>query len=73
MKCCLCDHQIDVQYTADGKVAWSQGHNAEPLITDGRCCSDCNWSKVIPARFGITMLGDKLNEFRPTTDSDLQT
>lgn len=25
------------------------GNNAEP-INDGRCCDECNWKKVIPAR-----------------------
>jgi hypothetical protein len=25
------------------------GHNAEP-VNSGRCCDDCNWAVVIPAR-----------------------
>lgn len=25
------------------------GHNAQP-VKDGRCCTDCNWMTVIPAR-----------------------
>jgi hypothetical protein len=30
------------------------GNNAEP-VNSGRCCDDCNWSTVIPARLkGIT-------------------
>ena len=28
---------------------WTGGHNAEP-INHGRCCSNCNAIKVIPAR-----------------------
>jgi hypothetical protein len=30
-------------------------HNAEP-VTDERCCSDCNATVVIPARFYIMRL-----------------
>jgi len=60
MKCCLCEHQVEVQYTAEGEVAWDQGHNAEPLIEAGRCCSNCNWTKVIPARLGARMIGERL-------------
>ena len=28
------------------------GHNAEP-VKDGRCCTDCNYLKVIPARMDL--------------------
>tara|TARA_Y100000310_G_scaffold338715_1_gene429211 strand:+ start:1654 stop:1806 length:153 start_codon:yes stop_codon:yes gene_type:complete len=44
MKCCLCGKEIEVEVNG-----WSEGNNAEPL-KDGRCCNDCNASKVIPAR-----------------------
>ena len=32
-----------------GKVVWDQGNNAYPVKV-GRCCDDCNWNQVIPAR-----------------------
>ena len=39
-KCSLC-----------GKQCEGFGHNPEPLKRfEERCCSDCNMSKVIPAR-----------------------
>lgn len=43
MKCCLCKEEIDVQGN------WTEGHNAQPL-KDGRCCTNCNATKVIPER-----------------------
>lgn len=34
------------------------GHNPEPIVPfeEGRCCTDCNGSKVIPARIFIAKL-----------------
>ena len=46
MKCCLCKKKIDVRRT------WAAGHNAQPL-KEGRCCTNCNNAKVIPARFNL--------------------
>lgn len=39
--CCLCD-----------EMSRGMGNNPEPLMKfeDGRCCTDCNKSKVLPAR-----------------------
>jgi hypothetical protein len=34
-------------------VYWTHGHNALP-VKDGRCCTQCNESKVLPARLGMT-------------------
>ena len=39
--CCLCD-----------KFITDYGNNAQPL-KDGNCCSECNATKVIPARLGL--------------------
>jgi len=50
MNCCLCDEEIEKQYTPEGKMFWDTGHNAEPLVKDGRCCEDCNTTKVVPER-----------------------
>jgi hypothetical protein len=41
MICSICDDVIEDEF----------GNNAEP-INSGRCCDDCNWSLVIPARVG---------------------
>ena len=48
MECCLCKKDIDIQVFFNGNT-WKEGHNAQPL-KDGRCCSNCNSTKVIPAR-----------------------
>ena len=49
MKCSLCDGEIEVQRNPKGIVYWTEGHNAAPL-SEGRCCDNCNITKVIPAR-----------------------
>jgi hypothetical protein len=49
MKCSICKEEIDIQYTPEGKPFWTEGHNAEP-INNGRCCTNCNETVVIPAR-----------------------
>lgn len=34
------------------------GNNPEPLAEfEERCCDDCNWNKVIPARIGFVIEG----------------
>ena len=43
MICSICNEEIQ----ANGD--WVLGNNAEP-INEGRCCDDCNWAVVIPAR-----------------------
>jgi len=52
MKCCICEGEIQPQMVND-IVVWDQGNNAEPVVENGRCCDDCNWSVVIPARLGL--------------------
>lgn len=41
MKCCIC-----------GKEMKGHGNNPWPINNDvaKRCCDECNWDKVIPAR-----------------------
>jgi len=39
MKCSICEKEIKDLYP----------HNADP-VTDGKCCTHCNNTKVIPAR-----------------------
>tara|TARA_R100001594_G_scaffold144359_1_gene193335 strand:+ start:2897 stop:3163 length:267 start_codon:yes stop_codon:yes gene_type:complete len=54
MECVLCKGDIDVQIHG-----WDQGHNAQPLA-EGRCCSDCNGVRVIPARIRQVMGDEKM-------------
>ena len=48
--CCICGGSIDAHKTPEGKVYWTEGHNALP-VKDGRCCTQCNDNRVLPARF----------------------
>lgn len=52
MKCDICQGEID-EHSHDGKVYWSQGHNAQPL-SKGRCCDSCNGYVVGFRMFCIT-------------------
>ena len=50
MKCTICRQEIEAQKNPrTGKVFWTKGHNAQP-VSEGRCCSTCNSTVVIPAR-----------------------
>ena len=44
MKCCICGRKIEIK-----NKNWDKGHNAQP-VKSGRCCDDCNFKVVIPAR-----------------------
>lgn len=66
MKCILCENQIDEQ----PKV----GHNPEPIISKGRCCTKCNDTKVIPLRlYNYTILRDRLIHCDDNIVPDLRT
>lgn len=43
-KCSICDGPIDIHTNG-----WKYGHNAQP-VNNGRCCTDCNNTVVIPTR-----------------------
>ena len=47
--CVLCKKGIAPQRTPEGDIFWTHGHNARP-VAEGQCCSDCNYSVVVPAR-----------------------
>ena len=47
--CIICKKEIDPHRNSEGKIFWTDGHNAEP-IANGRCCSKCNNTIVIPQR-----------------------
>ena len=40
-----------------GKEYTHWGNNAQP-INDGRCCDECNYTKVLPARFDLVKKGE---------------
>tara|TARA_R110000796_G_scaffold51800_2_gene122213 strand:- start:371 stop:601 length:231 start_codon:yes stop_codon:yes gene_type:complete len=49
VKCSICNGYIKPLKNKDGKVVWEHGNNAMP-INSGRCCDDCEVTKVIPAK-----------------------
>jgi len=51
MKCSICTNQIDVQSNG-----WEEGHSAFPL-SNGRCCTLCNDTEVIPMRMAFIQSG----------------
>ena len=51
MKCSICKNKIDVQSNG-----WEEGHNALPL-SNGRCCTLCNDTEVIPMRMAFIQSG----------------
>ena len=51
MKCSICTSEIDVQ--ANG---YKEGHNAFP-ISNGRCCTKCNDTEVVPMRMALIASG----------------
>ena len=55
LKCSICGDIIKPNW-----IGWEYGNNAQP-INNGRCCDDCNYAHVIPARYGIDTLNDKCN------------
>lgn len=40
--CCICGREIEA----------NQGNNPQPVVKkpNSRCCNECNWKYVIPAR-----------------------
>ena len=44
-KCDICGDVIGTEISG-----WGGGHNAEPVVENGRCCSDCNTIYVLPLR-----------------------
>jgi hypothetical protein len=40
--CDVCGNAIEEQ--ANG---WANGHNASPIVPDGRCCDSCNVDVVV--------------------------
>lgn len=68
MKCSICNHEIDKQFTSDGKMFWDKGHNPQPVKpnSDDRCCSDCNSSIVLPARLNALFASRASNKNKDT-------
>ncbi len=51
-KCSICGDYIKPDRTPEGKIYWEDGNNAEP-VNSGRCCNDCNLTRVIPLRITL--------------------
>ena len=50
LKCSICHEKIDEHVNPFTlKVYWIEGHNAQP-INNGRCCTICNDTIVVPVR-----------------------
>jgi hypothetical protein len=47
MRCCICGNEILANHHG-----WAGGHNAAPIVMDGRCCEECNYAIVQLARVG---------------------
>lgn len=50
-KCCIC-----------GKKFIGYGNNPDPIKKKGKCCNECNETKVIPARITQMCLKEKSEE-----------
>ena len=57
MKCSICKNKIEIEPISE----WSKGHNPWPIQDKGRCCSECNYGLVVPARLTMA-LGIKVKE-----------
>tara|TARA_B100000780_G_scaffold227744_1_gene167063 strand:+ start:268 stop:528 length:261 start_codon:yes stop_codon:yes gene_type:complete len=51
-ECCLCGKEME--YISVNRTTKIYGHNAEPLAEGhGRCCENCNYTKVITSRLSM--------------------
>jgi hypothetical protein len=55
LECSICGGDIDAQGT------WLRGHNAQP-VTAGRCCTECNFFVVLPARITLIAQAEKASK-----------
>ena len=54
--CDICNGPIEHHKDGNGQVYWNKGHNAEPVLDDGRACDTCNAKVVVRSRIS----GDEL-------------
>jgi hypothetical protein len=54
LECSICHCPI----TPHPLSGWAGGNNAQP-INDGRCCDDCDWTIVTPARIRLSLRSRK--------------
>lgn len=53
MICCICNTVFDEHEKINmggHEFVTHGGHNPAPVKDEGRCCSECNYKVVIPAR-----------------------
>ena len=53
--CDVCGNEIKRQVNG-----WAKGHNASPVVPNGRCCDTCNFGVVLVAR--VQALSARLKE-----------
>jgi hypothetical protein len=56
MICVLCEKefaQYEMIECGEHSFISKGGHNPAPLAEKGRCCSKCNYGKVLPARLEV--------------------
>ena len=63
INCCICKREIPEHPAGTG---WMLGNNAEPVVKEGRCCNNCNYSSVLPAR---GMSGDMIENIISFNDA----
>ena len=54
MNCDICQEEV-----SPDQFGWDKGHNAAPIINNGRCCTSCNEYLVIPTRLWEVRHGKK--------------
>jgi transcription elongation factor Elf1 len=59
LQCSICGNTI----LPEPETGWTGGHNASP-VNDGRCCSHCNSTVVVPTRLK-KMLDDRAKKDFP--------
>ena len=62
IECCICKKEILPDFNG-----WGLGHNAEP-IKEGRCCSNCNFSIVIPERIKNIQINERGLKWKKTNN-----
>ena len=53
MICCICNKEFDkIEEVEIGQMKFKSkgGHSPFPVKEEGKCCTDCNFKVVIPAR-----------------------
>jgi len=58
MICCICNKEFDEieKIDIDGhEFYYRGGHNPHPIEEEGRCCTNCNFTIVVPERMKLSI------------------